>query len=174
MEMNMQRWRVFYDCFLAARARLLQFHGDHGTKEGGEGVITAALGLGGVGIVVRRRLGKQRRLRVGRAGELLLEAYPISGELCAEMFCHFAFGFRQRGEFVRRELAGFQEREGTAVRLAKTFHIGEFSTFRRILLEVAEEVHHIGFLHAGVENCASFRTVLLLTEDSAIFGILAV
>lgn len=30
-----------------------EFHGDDGTEEGREGVVTAALGLGGVGIVVR-------------------------------------------------------------------------------------------------------------------------
>lgn len=44
---------VRYDGFLVVKARLFQFHGDHGTEEGGEGVITAALGFGGVRIVVR-------------------------------------------------------------------------------------------------------------------------
>ncbi len=44
---------------------LFQFHGDDGTEEGGEGVVTAVLGFGGVGIVVWRGLGEQGCLRVG-------------------------------------------------------------------------------------------------------------
>ena len=151
-----------------------QLHRDDGTKESGEGVVTAALGVGGVVVVVRGCFGQQRSLRVGSTGELFLEAGLVGCELCAELLGGFAFFGWQSSKFIGCELSSFDEREGTAVRLTETVHIGEFGSFGRSAFEITRVGRFVGFLYTGVKDCAGGGADFLLAEDSAVFGVLAV